>query len=566
MTDSKLFTIREQNGRFCLFTKDGRRKLGCHGTREEAEEQERAIEAQKNAAEPFLEQLGIDADSEEFLDVLQFFEDDDDDRSPSRAFLGELRRRVLKLFEKKAAISKDDFLSAMRQARSSAGGKLKSRRRKRADESFDDELYEIASVELSEDGKILRGECSFYSPLSFAQVADGQWIPYLPVPGEYESPIYGTIIITASRNKRFVDNFENRVYQEKLPVDAEHETKLSGAVAWITQMRQNPDGSVDAQVEWTDRGKSMMANDRFKYFSPEFFDEWTDPATGYRHRDVAIGGALTTRPFFKESSMRPLVATEGGIDEYDDSGERRAHFSRKKEEPSMGTKDEKKTIMERLREVLGFSEDEDEKLRTELRAIVATEDDNTDDDQDDDEPIESNESNDSDQDDDKKAIVASEQVKALNEKLSATESKLKALTEKNDRLEKESRRRRFTEIVEGRTENSKNRWFGDRQKNVDRLEKLAEAVGEDSELFREFVDREVAHANQIVNGELFSERGYQGDSDSDERPEAKVAQEARKLMSEHPEKYPSIEQARNAVWNMHPEWKEQLYRRPRAAK
>lgn len=37
--------IREEKGRYCLYTHDGKKKLGCHDTREKAEAQERAIKS-----------------------------------------------------------------------------------------------------------------------------------------------------------------------------------------------------------------------------------------------------------------------------------------------------------------------------------------------------------------------------------------------------------------------------------------------------------------------------------------------------------------------------------------
>lgn len=139
-------------------------------------------------------------------------------------------------------------------------------------------------------------------------------VPYLPRPGTYKHPKWGTIRVTAERLQRFVDNFAQGVYQRTVPLDAEHETKLSGAVAWIKRLVRNDEGGVDAEVEWTDRGRAFLAADRFKYISPEWYDEWTDPATGRSYRDVVIGGAITTRPFFKEGALRPLVASERGLE------------------------------------------------------------------------------------------------------------------------------------------------------------------------------------------------------------------------------------------------------------
>lgn len=150
-----------------------------------------------------------------------------------------------------------------------------------------------------------------FNSIAFAEAPE--WIPYLPKPGTYAHPRYGPISITRDRNARFVQNFNAGVYQDRLPIDAEHETKLSGAAGWVVRMRQNGDGSADAKVEWTDRGRSFFAGDRFRYFSPEWYDVWEDPATRTQYQDVAIGGALTTRPFFKDPALRPLFASEHSL-------------------------------------------------------------------------------------------------------------------------------------------------------------------------------------------------------------------------------------------------------------
>ena len=139
------------------------------------------------------------------------------------------------------------------------------------------------------------------------------WIPLLPRAGSYQHPEWGTVALSAQRNANFIKNFQSGLYQSRLPIDLEHQTKVSGAAGWITAMRQANDGSVDAQVEWTDRGKQMLTADRFAYISPEFYDSWTRPETGETYSDVLIGAALTTRPFFKETCLRSLLASESGL-------------------------------------------------------------------------------------------------------------------------------------------------------------------------------------------------------------------------------------------------------------
>lgn len=566
MSESLQFTIREENGQFCLFTKDGKRKLGCHDTREEAVAQEGAIESTKTAIEKTFDELGLS------FDVFTFFDPEDDEGGPSRTFLNALRERLKSMVKDRGSITDDDFNEAIRRARSSAGGKHGSRKRKRSTSDskkgagwFDrGDFYEIAASEL--DGELLRTPNPFLSPMQFARVENGQWIPYLPIPGEYVSPRYGTILITRERNRHFVDNFTNKVYQEKLPVDAEHQTKLSGAMAWIVSMRQNPDGAVDAQVEWTERGKSMMSTDSFKYFSPEFFDEWRDPATGSVIADVAIGGALTTRPFFKEKVLRPLVASEGALDALTNDEEgvtMRAHFERKTQEDSM-TDNKGKSLMVRMREALGFTEEQDNEFKTELRKIAATEEDE--------DAIKAREAEEAKaKEAEAKRLAeleakktADDHLKQAREDIVAQDAKIKTLTEGLEKSEKtnlkllgDARRVRFTEMVEGKSKESTKRWFGETAANISRLEKLADAVGEDSEVFKEIVQRDIASANQVAYGEMLAEKGYGGNTNSPESPEAKVHEDAKKLMSEQPDKFPTIEQARTHVWDMNPDLKRQ---------
>ncbi|TXH52457.1 MAG: hypothetical protein E6Q97_16040 [Desulfurellales bacterium] len=140
-----------------------------------------------------------------------------------------------------------------------------------------------------------------------------EWIPLLPTPGKFKHPAYGEVEITQERNQRFIQQFRDGVYQRRLPIDAEHELKAGGAMGWIIDARLNPDGTADGRVEWTERGANLLRDNRFAYVSPEFYDSWTAPDTGQQYADILIGAALTTRPFFKESSLRSLMASEPRI-------------------------------------------------------------------------------------------------------------------------------------------------------------------------------------------------------------------------------------------------------------
>lgn len=172
-------------------------------------------------------------------------------------------------------------------------------------------------------------------------------VPLLPKPGLYRHPAYGDIAMDAATIDRFVANVNTGVYQRQLPVDAEHQTKLSGALGWIQRAEVNAEGGADAVVEWTDRGRALLADNRFKYVSPEWYPTWRDPATGQEHKNVLVALALTTRPFFKDAALRPLVASDGGLVPGDDP------VQALREEPMNG---EQNTVAASEPETLRFAE------------------------------------------------------------------------------------------------------------------------------------------------------------------------------------------------------------------
>ena len=131
-------------------------------------------------------------------------------------------------------------------------------------------------------------------------------IPVLPTPGTYPHPTYGPLDFGADTIAQFVSNFANGVYGQTLPIDVEHD-HLSGAAGYIKQLHTNENGSVDADVTWTPMGKQLLAEDRFRYISPSILTSWTSPATRTTHKNVLTGAALTTRPYFKTASLRPLI-------------------------------------------------------------------------------------------------------------------------------------------------------------------------------------------------------------------------------------------------------------------
>jgi transcriptional regulator with XRE-family HTH domain/2'-5' RNA ligase len=417
--------------------------------------------------------------------------------------------------------------------------------------------YSEGAVDLA-DLAAQGGEVRLYldaaDALAFAEPPD--WIPYLPKPGTYKHPRYGEIGITVERNRRFVGNFNAHVYQERVPLDAEHETKLSGACGWITALRMNRDGSADARVEWTDRGRSLVEANRFRYISPEWYDEWQDPATGKTHKDVAIGGAITTRPFFKEGALRPLVASERGLEELSAAPDTETpqeeptkHMAESKPNPLAQwlakKRKEKDVSPEEMSEAMGIdaerlgqieageSEPSEAMLKKaadklgmsleDLKGMVPGED----------------------RKEDKKRmaeintgtegalVLSEEQARAYAE----MQAEMPALRQANESL------RQANEALAGRVEkmerDARNKRFGEitaewaePAKHVALMEQLADALGEESAAFAEYVRLQRAAAEQMRQAGLFEEKGSDASADVNGGAWEKIDARARTLMAE----------------------------------
>jgi len=166
----------------------------------------------------------------------------------------------------------------------------------------------IASVEASRMGT--------YRLLGAVALADGGKsveVQIFPKVGTYQHPRYGELKITPEFLQEVKRNFDAKVYQQDLPltVDLEHQSSLSGAAGWISKVEVRGDGAF-ATIDLNDRGQELVSKDAYRYFSPEYYDKWVDPATNKEFANLLIGGALTNRPFFK--GMRPVaVMSEGAL-------------------------------------------------------------------------------------------------------------------------------------------------------------------------------------------------------------------------------------------------------------
>lgn len=346
-----------------------------------------------------------------------------------------------------------------------------------------------------------------------------EWIPFLPTPGEYKHPKWGTVAMSRDRAQRMMKNFADKVYQGHIPIDLEHSLKVSGAAGYVNNLRQNSDGSVDAKIDWTDLGRDAISKDRFRYFSPEWWDKWNHPTNGQQFNDVIVGGALTTRPFFKDSKfggLRPLVANERGLfvmshgTLFEDDGDWEAtlesfaedplrfHISRGSQLPKEGDK-------------MGMTEEETRRFN-EMFTTVGD---------------------------------LSSKYEASEKAREQTEASLRQANETIAAMQLEKDTRRFSELSTD--------WPGDKSKNVDTLLQMAKAFGEDSDLFKNHVETMNSAARHTRAAGLFSDVGTS-------RTEIRsfgggILDEVNKLAEDYVRANPgmSAEAAQTKVFSEHPE-------------
>lgn len=133
------------------------------------------------------------------------------------------------------------------------------------------------------------------------------WIQALPL-GDYEHPIHGTISVTPERVARFVENVKTKARGQDLDIDYDHKERSGEAAGWVKDAADRGTDGLWLLVEWTKDAAQKIKNKAYRYFSPEFVDEWEHPKTKTVFKDVLFGGGITNRPFLKD--ILPINMTE----------------------------------------------------------------------------------------------------------------------------------------------------------------------------------------------------------------------------------------------------------------
>ena len=132
-------------------------------------------------------------------------------------------------------------------------------------------------------------------------------IQVLPI-GKWNHPRFGPIVITREDTEQFKQNFDNGLRKD-IPITEGHESfDEKPAVGWFVELINKGGNGLYASIDWNKKGKTLLSEKSYKYFSPEFYSEYEDPETREIHKNVLVGGALTNKPYFKE--LEAVVLSE----------------------------------------------------------------------------------------------------------------------------------------------------------------------------------------------------------------------------------------------------------------
>lgn len=98
--------------------------------------------------------------------------------------------------------------------------------------------------------------------------------------------------------------------------------------------------------------------------------------------------------------------------------------------------------------------------------------------------------------------AAEAQAKTLTEQVTVLSEQNQQFAERVTKMEKDARRKRFNELVDGSTP-----WYGAVDTHVSLLETMADTFGEESEPFKNYVSQQQAQAKALAESALFQEHG-----------------------------------------------------------
>lgn len=191
-------------------------------------------------------------------------------------------------------------------------------------------------------------DLSKYELSDDASAPNTSWIQAFPI-GKWTHPTYGDIEMTLDKAVSMAANANAGVRGQDLDIDYDHKANRQDAAGWVKQAEARTDG-LWLNIEWTREAVQKIKDKAYRYFSPEFADEWEHTSSGQKFKNVLFGGALTNRPHLK--GILPV-----NLAEY--------------EEPK---KNKTREILELIANIYGVKFDEntlDEDLNKAISAVVA---------------------------------------------------------------------------------------------------------------------------------------------------------------------------------------------------
>jgi len=212
--------------------------------------------------------------------------------------------------------------------------------------------------EKDKDGKWVKKKNMSYSfpiCLSDAKIKEKMNIHVIPI-GEWKHDLYGDMKITDEDVKDFVKHFDDKI-RKGVAITEGHQLSESPAMGWFEKLKFKNESGLWGTVKWTRKGRELLEEKSYKYFSPEFFSVYEDPETHRVYNNVLVGGALTNSPFFKE--LKSIVMTDRTIlDQFNDE----KIMSKEQEEKKLSEdKDTKETTEEETPEKKETTDKETEK-------------------------------------------------------------------------------------------------------------------------------------------------------------------------------------------------------------
>lgn len=325
--------------------------------------------------------------------------------------------------------------------------------------------------------------------------------------GEFDHPVYGKMIISLSDLKEMVKNFKNGIRGQNIPIDVDHKHEL-GAVGWFKELngpvKVEGGHALFATAEWTSDGNKKVKGGAFKYFSPHF-GSWKDPESGKQYHNVLMSGAITNFPFLK--GMQPVALSE--VEERMAENEEITNLKTRMDAFETSQKEITDGIAS-LTEAVKAKADPDPKPDPVPTPDPAPDPAPTPDP----EPVNA------------QLSEALNSTRALREELDAEKKKLAEAETALKLIEKDKRVMKFNELINGKHGDDPH-WIGDKEKHLRLMESLADAHGEDSQEFKDYIDMQSAHARQIEESGLFKEIGTTAVASIDENQA--LAETVRKL-------------------------------------